>query len=606
MLVYVDSSTYAVTLEDNGAFLHFFQPGSKAQVQVRFFSPGDEKPALDNCMPNPVDARGCLGVLALSKTTYVVVAVPPVNPVGLESDEVEQIEEVLFFDLNGTHLPFARTPIHPCYHIRQQLVPGSFYYSKTFDLTTRFEHRVKLQNHRDAACSPQSRTDPTSAPPPLPPWHAGAPEFTWNHFLLEPLGALRDSLSAQEQAYWDSRFFALPVIQGCYEDAEVVVKGQKMMLTVLSRRTWGRAGTRFAKRGIDDDGNVGNFAETETILSTPDKTIAFVQVRGSVPLKWQERPHWHGGIDVTISEPLEVISLHPFLKHFDHLLASYKKVHILSLLSDQTTGPMAPEGHLGAAYEALVEAAAKEEPDFAKSVAFDKHDLHSELLTEKMMKVPEELAELAETTLEEFGATVASFDEKSGRYTLEKEQQGTYRVNCRDCLDRTTMGEFSLSRAALAAQMAALDLPALFASPVEEAHRHLFADNGDALSFIYAGSPAMNSTFIKTGQWTPKQSEENAVNSMKRKIQCAEHDKTKNKALEILTGQRVSIGKQPPPPLLVRVDYLGQPIPAGTSSSSSSTTATQTAPGANNLPSQLAAFLTGLSDSGTPVKVFRV
>jgi hypothetical protein len=70
-----------------------------------------------------------------------------------------------------------------------------------------------------------------------------------------------------------------------------------MQLALISRRSRFRAGTRFFRRGIDHDGNVANFNETEQILlveesggsaGTYTTRLSFVQIRGSIPLFWTE------------------------------------------------------------------------------------------------------------------------------------------------------------------------------------------------------------------------------------------------------------------------------------------------------------------------------
>lgn len=52
------------------------------------------------------------------------------------------------------------------------------------------------------------------------------------------------------------------------------------------------AGTRFNARGIDEEGNAANFVESETIVNFDDSTLTFshVQVRGSVPVFWSQKP----------------------------------------------------------------------------------------------------------------------------------------------------------------------------------------------------------------------------------------------------------------------------------------------------------------------------
>ena len=45
---------------------------------------------------------------------------------------------------------------------------------------------------------------------------------------------------------------------------------------------------RFQVRGVDDNGKVANFAETEQIILIDDEISSFLQIRGSVPLFWEQ------------------------------------------------------------------------------------------------------------------------------------------------------------------------------------------------------------------------------------------------------------------------------------------------------------------------------
>ena len=49
-----------------------------------------------------------------------------------------------------------------------------------------------------------------------------------------------------------------------------------------------RAGTRFQVRGVNDAGHVANFVETEQVIFLGDEMSSFVQIRGSVPLFWEQ------------------------------------------------------------------------------------------------------------------------------------------------------------------------------------------------------------------------------------------------------------------------------------------------------------------------------
>lgn len=52
----------------------------------------------------------------------------------------------------------------------------------------------------------------------------------------------------------------------------------KAFFTLISRRSLKRAGVRYLKRGINKDGHVANFVETELIINVFEHCLSFVQV----------------------------------------------------------------------------------------------------------------------------------------------------------------------------------------------------------------------------------------------------------------------------------------------------------------------------------------
>jgi hypothetical protein len=63
---------------------------------------------------------------------------------------------------------------------------------------------------------------------------------------------------------------------------------QTFTLSLISRRSRFRAGTRYKRRGVDEDGKCANYVETEQIVSHHHHQVSFVQVRGSVPVFWSQ------------------------------------------------------------------------------------------------------------------------------------------------------------------------------------------------------------------------------------------------------------------------------------------------------------------------------
>lgn len=71
-------------------------------------------------------------------------------------------------------------------------------------------------------------------------------QFVWNWNLLQPL------VTVGGEALW----FALPVICGFVHIHREVVRHCHFTWTLISRRSWLRAGTRLFSRGIDHNGEV--------------------------------------------------------------------------------------------------------------------------------------------------------------------------------------------------------------------------------------------------------------------------------------------------------------------------------------------------------------
>ena len=71
--------------------------------------------------------------------------------------------------------------------------------------------------------------------------------------------------------------------------------GRPIYLTMIARRSKEFAGTRFLKRGANDEGHVANEVETEQIVHDAScsfhsngRYTSFLQLRGSVPSYWSQ------------------------------------------------------------------------------------------------------------------------------------------------------------------------------------------------------------------------------------------------------------------------------------------------------------------------------
>lgn len=100
--------------------------------------------------------------------------------------------------------------------------------------------------------------------------------FFWNKYMIKDIIAL------------DDQSWVLPIIQGFVQLEQCVIDTHCFTLALVSRRSRFRAGTRYKRRGIDENGHVANYVETEQILSFGEHQMAFTQIRGSVPVYWSQ------------------------------------------------------------------------------------------------------------------------------------------------------------------------------------------------------------------------------------------------------------------------------------------------------------------------------
>jgi phosphatidylinositol 4-phosphatase len=137
---------------------------------------------------------------------------------------------------------------------------------------------------------------------------------------------------------------------------------------LISRRSRFRVGTRFFSRGIDAQGNVSNFNETEQMLLIPGTTgqkwASYVQTRGSIPV------HWAEVMDLKYKPKLRIFgtvdkSIEPARKHFEEQVAVYGENILVNLVNQK-----GHEKPIKVAFEELVR---KLVMDKVKYVYFDFH-----------------------------------------------------------------------------------------------------------------------------------------------------------------------------------------------------------------------------------------
>ena len=510
-------------------------------------------------------AQGTLGLVTLSNDVFLCVITSASRAASVRPDEtVQRIHSVEFYCLTRSDYDqFLQDEVnkypgygqgsdeyetslatehgdqaveHPCLELKKLLSGGNFYYSVDFDLTRRLQDR----SGRNSAFDVDNLDD----------------GLWWNSYMIGPLLQFRSRLAGNDRQELDQSRLLTLVIRGFVESLTIPASaspyrtprtsGLPSSLTLISRLSSRRAGTRFNARGIDDDGNVANFVETETIFWSPTGVcFSYSQIRGSVPVFWEQATTFLPGqqkIDITRSPEATQPA---FDKHFERLEVSYGAVHVINLLSESKPG----EAELTRLYRyhinhsPLRAGQEKGDHDLLRSTEFDFHAetkgsgyQAADIIGQIVRDSAEGFAYyMTEDVVED--ASTATSEKRIMRTAEVLQQEGVFRTNCLDCLDRTNLVQTMISRMALES----------FLRQGKERgqndfwmrHSSLWADNGDALSKIYAGTGALKSSFTRHGKMSLAGAFADARKSATRIYMNNFVDKERQNTMDLLLGRLV-------------------------------------------------------------------
>uniref|UniRef100_UPI00398E5790 phosphatidylinositol-3-phosphatase SAC1-B n=1 Tax=Pristiophorus japonicus TaxID=55135 RepID=UPI00398E5790 len=336
-----------------------------------------------------------------------------------------------------------------------------FYFSTTYDLT----HTLQ----RLANTSPEFQE--------MTLLERADQRFVWNGHLLR-------EFAAQPELHR----FAVPVIHGFLTVKRCSINGKYFDWALLSRRSCFRAGVRYYVRGIDSEGHAANFVETEQIVQYNGYKVSFVQTRGSIPFFWSQRPNLRYKPNPQISKSMN--HMDGFQRHFDSQLISYGKQVIINLI-DQRGAEKSLE-------QVFSKMAASLGNGMVRYCAFDFHKECSRMRWERLQILLDRVADQQD----EFGYFLVDSD---GKMLLQ--QEGTFRTNCIDCLDRTNVVQSLLARRSLQSQLQRMGVLHVGQRIEEQAefekiYKNAWADNANACAKQYAGTGALKTDFTRTGKRT--------------------------------------------------------------------------------------------------------
>ena len=446
------------------------------------------------------------------------------------------------------------------------LKTGPTYFSYSLDLTNSFQR--------------QAQSDPS-----LPLWRRADDRFFWNKFLQSDLidfamgGGSASGLRGGQQLGADP--FILPVIFGMLVITSTRIKSTPLTFALITRRSRHRAGTRYLTRGIDDQGHVANYNETEQVVILNDdnrtlggfgggekasvgdndgsetQVVAYVQTRGSVPVYWAE-------INTLKYVPaLQIRSVDTAVgaaqKHFDEQIRLYGDNYLVNLVNQKGR-----EDRVKKAYEQVVRALVSSPGEAAqaddltkekihviepthKNKKYDRlryvfFDFHNETKGLKWYRAQLLLDQLKEGILRgQYFRGVDMPADSQGRLEIRNQQTAVVRTNCMDCLDRTNVVQTMLGRFILTRQLTDLgvlrpgesaDDDAAFAS----LFRNIWADNADVVSKSYSGTGALKTDFTRTGERTRAGMAQDLNNSLTRYVKNNFGDGPRQDAFDLFHG----------------------------------------------------------------------
>lgn len=442
-----------------------------------------------------MDIFGFLGLVTIEDANFIAIATDAVQIATMRGFQIFTVIKTEF-------IPFEPQPNTPSDSVTRQLqglsklLSTGFYFSNGFDLTN------CLQKQSQAAAG--SLHDQADV------------RFYWNYEMY------RDFSLQGVQSKWFT-----PLIQG-YIGADVsFVGGVDLSLLLISRRSCYRAGTRYNARGIDDEGNVANFVESEQIVIVGDSCFSLLQIRGSVPVFWQQT-------GVTASLALtrsRELTTQAFLKHIESLVKHYKHVLFVNLLSS-TKGP---EQQLTDALQALLQSHQNQLSQLAAYVFFDFHGICQSTKFYNLKTLLLQIEEMMNYYL---------YFYVKGPDTI-CQQKGVVRVNCLDCLDRTNVVMSRIAWQSLTTQLGMIGISmtydfddATLTHPFVKSFKNLWADNGDMLSFAYTGTGSTISSVTRSGKQSIRGMLEHGMKSLSRFYQANVEDNSRQESIDLLLKRR--------------------------------------------------------------------
>lgn len=374
--------------------------------------------------------NGLLGLFSLEGDIFIGI-ISSVQKVGfprwkVESNRITPIEvvykvlDVDFYSLDNSVFDYLISELteqntekliheHPCGPFKKLISDGTFYYSRDYDISNAVKSHG-LSHNMDYIIDNQDLN------------------FIWNKNLINEVVTWRDRMPLEQRPTFDSGEFLTFLIRGFCKTSLVEITDYHSSISIISRISTENKQDIFNLEGINDEGKVSNFVETEVIVSTDRYIYSYTQVSANVPLFWEMvDSQILYGKKMKLTKDVENTQV-AFDRHFDNLESKYGVVSIVNVVKPRSES------------QELISSVYRKCAD-TKGIKITNAQYNSDVLTNSQHK----LLFLLEQDIYEFGAFI--YDIQRGIYIGK--QTGALRISSFHSVKKLNLIEKIVSREVL-------------------------------------------------------------------------------------------------------------------------------------------------------------
>lgn len=346
---------------------------------------------------------------------------------------------------------------HPCGSLKKLFGDGSFYFSKDFDMSNNLRNHSMIHNLEYTIDNQDI-------------------SFIWNASLTNEIVTWRNRLPGEERYAFDSSLFLTFLIRGFCRTTLIEDSENTSSATIISRISTEGKQYCLDADGLNEEGKITNFVETEVVVSTKSFIFSYTQVCANIPLFWESVDNQIlYGRKVRITRDA-VHTQAAFDRHFDSLEAKYGIVTIVNIVKPRSE----TQESLSRVYEECAE---------KKGIKITNLECSSSILS----KTPHKLLYLLRQDLFELGAL--AYDISRGVYFGK--QTGILRISAFDSIEKQILVEKIISKDIIELATKELNDFEVTTSFIE-AHDRLWSENTFWMDRIFSKNAKNAGKYIKT------------------------------------------------------------------------------------------------------------